>query len=61
MTQVLSTFTSWVKDTARYYNTVYELSRLSDKELSEIGLTRSEIVLVASHSIVRDHTARYER
>ena len=39
-------FLDGVKDTVRYYNTIRELSRLSDKELGDLGLTRYEICLV---------------
>lgn len=31
----------------RYRNTVDELSRLSDRELSDIGITRSNIKVIA--------------
>lgn len=48
MTQLLSTFSNWLKGTSYYYNTVYELSRLTDRELQDIGLTRNEIVHVAN-------------
>jgi uncharacterized protein YjiS (DUF1127 family) len=60
MTQVFQAFTGWVKDTARYYNTVYELSRLSDRELSDLGLTRGEIVLVASHQVTKKMLNKYD-
>jgi uncharacterized protein YjiS (DUF1127 family) len=53
MTQILSTFSNWLKDTSYYYNTIYELSRLTDRELQDIGLTRNEIVYVASEQYVR--------
>jgi uncharacterized protein YjiS (DUF1127 family) len=38
---------AWIKKTYRYYNTIVELSRLSDKELYDLGLTRYEIGQVA--------------
>jgi uncharacterized protein YjiS (DUF1127 family) len=56
MTQFVSAFVQWTKDTARYYNTVYELSRLSERELQDLGLTRSEIILIASQQSVRKYT-----
>lgn len=36
-----------IKNTVRYYNTIHELSRLSDRELEDLGLTRYEICLVS--------------
>ena len=39
----------WIKNTYRYYNTIVELSRLSEKELHDLGLTRYEIAHVALH------------
>ena len=40
-----------IRDTFRYYKTIQELSQLNDAELRELGLTRQEIVLIASKSI----------
>ena len=37
----------WIKDTYRYYNTIIELSRLSDRELEHLGMTRFDIAQVA--------------
>lgn len=37
-----------ISDTLRYYRTVAELSRLSNKELEDLGLHRYEIVLAAA-------------
>jgi uncharacterized protein YjiS (DUF1127 family) len=37
----------WIKDTYRYYNTIIELSKLTDKELNHLGLTRFDIAQVA--------------
>jgi uncharacterized protein YjiS (DUF1127 family) len=34
----------YFKRIARYYNTVLELSRLSDRELRDLGMNRSEIM-----------------
>ena len=47
MIQFFNELTGWVKDTSRYYNTILELSRLSDKELSDLGLSRFEIAHIA--------------
>jgi uncharacterized protein YjiS (DUF1127 family) len=38
---------NWIKNTYRYYRTIAELSRLSDKELYDLGLTRYDIAHVA--------------
>ena len=43
----------WYVDTMRFYNTVYELSELSDKELNELGLARSQIPFVAMKASIR--------
>lgn len=45
ITYLLSRYRAW----QRYRATVDELSRLSDRELNDVGLSRSNI----------DHTARY--
>ena len=37
----------WIRNTYRYYKTIMELSRLSDKELYDLGMTRYEIGQVA--------------
>jgi hypothetical protein len=36
-----------IKNWFRYYNTIFELSKLSDNELVELGLTRVEIPYIA--------------
>ena len=38
----------------RYNNTVRELSRLSNRELTDLGICRSEIYSVANSSVRRD-------
>lgn len=45
LTYLLSRYRAWL----RYRTTVNELSRLSDRELNDVGLSRREI----------DYTARY--
>lgn len=41
---ILRNYRNW----RRYRDTVNELSRLSNRELADLGITRSEIVSVAS-------------
>jgi uncharacterized protein YjiS (DUF1127 family) len=41
---ILRNYRNW----RRYRQTVNELSRLSNRELADLGITRSEIVTVAS-------------
>jgi len=41
-------------DSLRFYNTVRELSQLNDRELADLGLTRNDIVRVASNQYQRD-------
>lgn len=53
MTNLISTFSSWLKGTSYYYNTIYELSRLTDRELQDIGLTRNEIVYIANEQYIK--------
>lgn len=40
-----------IRDTFRFYNTVFELQALNDKELQDLGMTRQEIVMVAAKAI----------
>jgi uncharacterized protein YjiS (DUF1127 family) len=41
---------SWVGEQRRYRRTLGELSQLTDRELADIGLSRSEIDLVAKRT-----------
>jgi len=43
----------WFKRTRRYYTVVNELSRLSDRELADIGITRLDIHYLATEMIYR--------
>lgn len=43
MTSMRQSFNNWRK----YRNTFYELNRMSDRELSDIGMTRGDIPFVA--------------
>jgi uncharacterized protein YjiS (DUF1127 family) len=47
MTQVLGNITSWLKRQEKLRRTVRELAALSDRELSDIGLSRCDIYNVA--------------
>ena len=43
-------FDAWLDEvyaSKRYYTTIYELTKLSDKELSHLGISRSEIPFLA--------------
>lgn len=40
-----------VRDTFRFYNTIYELQCLNDRDLQKLGLTRQEIVFIAAKAI----------
>lgn len=46
-------FNTW----RRFRDSVRELSRLSDRELNDLGIGRGDIVDVVRHAAV-DHTAR---
>ena len=37
----------YINDWLRYYETIRELSQLTDRELKDIGMTRNEIVYEA--------------
>lgn len=41
-------------DTMRFYKTIYELNNLSDEELRELGLARSDIPLVAMKASIKN-------
>ena len=43
----------WYRMWSRYQRGVYELSQLSDRELADIGVTRSEIAAIAWHDAHR--------
>jgi uncharacterized protein YjiS (DUF1127 family) len=45
----------YIKDWFRYYETIRELSQLSDRELKDLGLTRGEIVSEAYNQWVRSN------
>ena len=54
MTRYFKFITSTVMDSLRFYNTVRELSQLTDRELADLGLSRGDIVRVASNQYQRD-------
>jgi len=47
MQNIFNLIAKKVEDTRRYYKALNELNRLSDRELSDIGLYRGEIPMVA--------------
>jgi uncharacterized protein YjiS (DUF1127 family) len=53
MQNIFNYFARQVEDTRRYYNVMNELNRLSDRELSDIGLYRGEIPMVALTALNR--------
>ncbi|MCC2113911.1 MAG: DUF1127 domain-containing protein [Hyphomicrobiales bacterium] len=53
-TMNLSSLFSSVRRWRNYRDTVYELSRLSDRELNDIGISRSDISRIARRSIAAD-------
>ena len=54
MTRYIKFITSTVMDSLRFYNTVRELSQLTDRELADLGLSRGDIIRVASNQYQRD-------
>lgn len=53
MFNVLKNIYSACSDTMRFYKTVQELTQLTDKELQELGMHRSEIPMVAMNASIR--------
>lgn len=51
MVQIIQKTIETIRETYRFYNTIYELQSLNDKELQDLGLTRQEIVFVAAKAI----------
>ena len=47
---ILSRFIRLIRTWWRYNESVRELARLNDRELADIGITRSDIPAVARHS-----------
>lgn len=43
-----------VRDTFRFYNTVMELSRLTDRELADLGIhSRAQIPMIAADATIK--------
>lgn len=53
MTKLGKKVSRWFRNQARIRNTVRELSALTDKDLSDIGISRCDIYGVARGSITR--------
>jgi uncharacterized protein YjiS (DUF1127 family) len=51
--KIMTLFKDWVKKLTRYNNTVYMLSNMSDQQLADMGLNRSQIHQVAKGEFVR--------
>ena len=47
----LATLLAAVRKWLRYFGSVDALSRLSDRELDDLGIVRSDIRAVASHAV----------
>lgn len=48
---MFKTFATKIATWRRYRDSVRELSRLSDRELSDLGIGRSDIVTIVKHSV----------
>lgn len=55
MSNFLVNVSRWLEQQARIRNTVRELSALTDKDLSDIGIARCDIYAVARGDITRYH------
>jgi uncharacterized protein YjiS (DUF1127 family) len=53
MQNIFNYLAKQVEDTRRYYKAMEELNRLSDRELSDIGLYRGDIPMVALTTLNR--------
>ena len=51
MTKILSKVNSWLKAQEKVRQTRRELSQLNDRELSDIGINRSDIYRISKESI----------
>ena len=56
MTHIIKKLNSWIKRQERITRTKRELAMLNDRELSDIGLTRSDIDRVARGKETRSWT-----
>lgn len=55
MVELFNAFVNNVKETMRYYQTIQELSALSDMELQDLGMSRLDIVAVANKTYFRKY------
>ena len=52
-TNLVSHLKGWLVGIIEYHNAIKELSRLSDRELDDIGITRCDIESIASNTFSR--------
>lgn len=50
MYDIFKSIISYWSDSLRFYRTVRELNSLSDRELSDLGITRGNITYIAMNS-----------
>jgi uncharacterized protein YjiS (DUF1127 family) len=53
MFKIVKKFRRLLKIRMRYNTTVYELNRLSNRDLADLGITRSDIPRVARRSAIK--------
>ena len=47
---IISTVTRWIKKEMEYRKTVYELGRLTSRDLRDLGIAHCDIEFVARHA-----------
>lgn len=50
LTSLFTTVINWFRAHNSYHNTVWELSNLSDRDLKDLGISRSDIHRIATES-----------
>jgi len=56
MFELFNQYMESVKDSIRYYKTINELNRLTDRELQDLGLSRCDIFAVANQTFINKYT-----
>lgn len=57
MLKVINSFAKFIKMRNAYNRTYRELSKLSDRELSDIGISRYDITMIAEESAIDEAAA----